>query len=183
MKWFAPPPLSLPDMTDHSQFLPLFLACQTDLRAFIGAVVRDAQAREDIFQATALTLWETFDRYDPAKPFGAWARGVAAKKVLHAHRKDARFPLVFAPEVVQAVADACDRTETPAAPREAALRECLRHLPEKTRRVLALRYEQDLSGEGIALRTRMTVAAVHQTLSRGRAALGECVRRRLERES
>ena len=166
-------------MSAHSEFLPLFLAHQGDLRAFIGALIRDSQMREDIFQNVALTLWESFDRYDPSRSFGAWARGVAAKKVLHEHRNNARFPLVFPPEAVQTLLDAYERTETPEAPRRVALRECIDRLPERTREILTLRYEQDLSGDTIAIRLGSTVDAIHQTLSRTRSALADCIRRRM----
>ena len=55
----------------------------------------------------------------------------------------------------------------------------MERLPARTREVLTLRYEQDLSGEGIATRLGSTVDAVHQTLSRARIALGDCIRQRL----
>lgn len=167
-------------MSPHDEFLPHFLAHQGDLRAFIGALIRDAQTREDIFQNVALTLWETFDRYDRERSFGAWARGIAARKVLHEHRSNARFPLIFPAEAIQTILDAYDRTETPEAPRRAALRECMERLPAKTRQVLTLRYEEEVSGEGIAARLGSTVDAVHQTLSRARASLADCIRQRME---
>lgn len=166
-------------MSDTPDFLHLFLPHQSDLRAFIGALVRDPQAREDIFQNVSLTLWECFDRYDRDRPFGAWARGIAAKKIMHEHRSNARFPLLLPPEAIQAVADAYDRTERAAGPRQAALSECLGRLPAKTREILTLRYDGELSGESIALRTGASVAAVHQTLSRARSALSDCIRLKL----
>jgi len=166
-------------MSSHDEFLPLFLAHQGDLRAFIGALIRDAQTREDIFQNVALTLWESFDRYDRGRSFGAWARGVAARKVLHEHRTHARFPLIFPAEAIQTILEAYDRTEQPEAPRRAALRECMERLPARTREVLTLRYQDEISGEGIATRLGSTVDAVHQTLSRARTALADCIRQRL----
>ncbi len=166
-------------MSRHDEFLPLFLAHQGDLRAFIGALIRDAQTREDIFQNVALTLWETFDRFDRERSFGAWARGIAARKVLHEHRGNARFPLVFPPEAIQKVLEAYDRTEAPEGPRRVALRECLDRLPDRTKEVLNLRYDQGLSGAGIAVRLSSSEDAVHQTLSRARVSLADCIRRRL----
>lgn len=47
-------------MTHHDHFLPHFLAVQSDLRAFIGAAVRDAATREDVFQEVAMILWKKF---------------------------------------------------------------------------------------------------------------------------
>jgi RNA polymerase sigma-70 factor (ECF subfamily) len=166
-------------MSRHDEFLPFFLAHQGDLRAFIGALIRDAQTREDIFQNVALTLWESFDRYDRDRSFGAWARGIAARKVLHEHRSNSRFPLVFPPEAIQSVLDAYDRTEVPEGPRRVALRECMDRLPARTKEILTLRYDQDLSGDSIAVRLGSTVDAVHQVLSRTRNSLADCIRRRL----
>jgi RNA polymerase sigma-70 factor (ECF subfamily) len=166
-------------MPSHDEFLPLFLAHQGDLRAFIGALIRDAQTREDIFQNVALTLWESFERYDRERSFGAWARGIAARKVLHEHRSNARFPLIFPAEAIQTILDAYDRTEQPEAPRRAALRECMERLPARTREVLTMRYNDEISGEGIATRLGSTVDAVHQTLSRARNSLADCIRQRL----
>ena len=37
-------------MNTHEDFLQLFLRHQADLRAFIGSLVRDIHAREDVFQ-------------------------------------------------------------------------------------------------------------------------------------
>ena len=68
-------------------FLHFFRRAETDLRAFIGSVIRDPHAREDIFQEVSRTLWERFDDYDLERPFGAWARGIASRKMLEARRR------------------------------------------------------------------------------------------------
>jgi RNA polymerase sigma-70 factor (ECF subfamily) len=52
-------------------------------------------------------------------------------------------------------------------------------LPTRTKEVLTLRYDQDLSGDSIAVRLGSTVDAVHQILSRTRTSLADCIRRRL----
>ena len=59
-------------MSDQNEFLRLLLAAETDLRAFVRSVLRDSAAVDDVFQETALVLWERFAEYDPARPFGAW---------------------------------------------------------------------------------------------------------------
>ena len=63
-------------MDRHAEFLRRFVECEGQLRAFIGALVRDRHGREDLVQEVALTLWQEFERYDAARPFAAWARGV-----------------------------------------------------------------------------------------------------------
>lgn len=166
-------------MTDREAFLMLLLRNEADIRAFIGSLVRDREAREDIFQEVALALWQQADRYDPRRPFGAWARGVAANKVLQRRHQDKRFPIAFPPEAILAVLDAYDRTEADTPSRLEALRACLEELPAKARHLLALRYEEGLSVKEIAGRTRHTLDAAYQALCRIRAALADCIRRRL----
>jgi RNA polymerase sigma-70 factor (ECF subfamily) len=169
-------------MGPPNEFLPLFLEHQVSLRAFIGSLLRDRHAREDVFQEVALVLWDEFDRYDRSRPFGAWARGIAAKKVMQRWDKDTRQPVPFAPEAIQALLDAYDRaerTQPPEALEAEALERCLEQLPERSRRLLALRYERSLKLGEIAAQLRSTFDAVHKALSRIRARLQECVRQRL----
>lgn len=166
-------------MAGHDEFLKLFLMHQADLKAFIGSLVLDPHAREDVFQEVALTLWKQFDNYDPRRSFGAWARGIAAKKVLQQRDLKVRLPVVFAPETIQAVLDAFDRSEEEASLRAEALRECVKRLPEKSRHLLVLRYEENLRNDEIARRVNSTLDAVYQALSRIRGRLEECIRQRL----
>ncbi len=172
--------VSLMPQPDAAAFLQLFLAHEGELRAFIGAVVRDAGAREDVFQEVAQALWKNFARFDSGRSFGAWARGVAANKVLEEHRRRERSPLSFAPEVVEAIRDAYDATERRPGAREEALRHCLQKLPEKSRLLLERRYGAGLKCAHIAREVGQSVDAVYQTLSRLRAALEGCIRQRLE---
>jgi len=163
------------------QFLKLLLQSEGDIRAFIGAIVPDRHIGDDVFQEVVLALWRDKDSYDPARSFGAWARGVAARKILQQKSQDARFPVAFAPETIQAVLDAYDRTEENSSRKADALRECVRELPEKSRQILVFRYEEELSCQEIAIKTGRTMDAIYQLLSRIRAQLEECIRRRLGR--
>jgi RNA polymerase sigma-70 factor (ECF subfamily) len=162
-----------------NEFLPLFLNHQVGVRAFIGSLVRDAHARDDLFQEVALTLWHEFPRYDRSRSFGAWARGIAANKVLQRWHKDNRQPVPFAPEAIQALLDAYERSETREPLEAEALEHCLKQLPEKSRLLLALRYERSLKLGEIAQRLQTTLDAVHKALSRIRERLAQCVERRL----
>jgi len=169
-------------MADRDTIFRLLMQHEGEIRAFVGSMLRHRGLCDDVFQEVALTLWEQADRYDASRPFGPWARGIAVNKMLERRRRDRRFPLAFSPETIEAVAQAFARTE-PSARRELdALEHCFQRLPERARRLLALRYEDDLSAGEIAKRTRRTLAAIYQALSRARAALEECIRRRLALE-
>ncbi len=166
-------------MDPQVEFMTLFLKHQADLKAFLGSLVRDRHARDDLFQEVALTLWQKFDTYDRGRSFGGWARGVAAKKVLQRWERVERLPLPFPPEAVQALVDAYERSEAAESARADALEKCLESLSDKSRRLLAMRYEESLSLAQIAHAVGATLDAVHKALSRLRVRLQECVEQRL----
>jgi len=163
----------------NEEFLKLFLRYKGDLRAFLGSVVRDRAAAEDLFQEISLVLWQNFAAYDAARPFGAWARGIAVKKVLQGRERSRRLPLAFSPQALQAVLDAYDRTEK-LAPDPTDLRDCISKLPPRSQSLLALRYERSLKLGEIAREVGSTLDAVHKLLSRIRENLQECLQRRLQ---
>ncbi|WP_166646994.1 sigma-70 family RNA polymerase sigma factor [Prosthecobacter fusiformis] len=168
-------------MSNRDPFLPLFLAAQPDLRAFIGAAVRDPVTREDVFQEVAMILWKKFESYDPSRSFGAWARGVAAKKILEDRRLRARLPETCTPETLEALSRgfAQEEAEASVQDREKALNFCLEILPERSASILEARYYQEQPVEVIALNARISTEALYQVLSRLRKQLRECVQRRL----
>jgi len=169
-------------LVDRDKFVVLFLREQNDLRAFIGSIVQDRHAVDDVYQDCAMTLWKQFDLYDEARSFGAWARGVAVNLIRQRLHQDRRFPVAFSPETIHAVLDVYDRTASTAAPRREALAECLKELPDHSRRLLVQRYELNHKPAGIAQATGRTVNAIYQALSRIRAGLEQCIRSKLNTE-
>ena len=113
------------------RFLKLFRTHETDLRAYVNAVVREASARDDVFQEVALALWRSFERFDGDRPFGAWARGVATHKVLDFQRRSTRRAVVLSAAAIDAVHRAFDELPPCTTARQAALEECLGNTPRE----------------------------------------------------
>lgn len=170
-------------MTDRDHFLRHLLTHETRLRAYVGTLVRDVHAREDVFQDIALALWHAWPRFDAARPFGPWARGVATRQVLKAVRENRRFPCVFPPETIALIQEHFDRTDDTCPEREAALQLCVAALPDHAQQILTLRYAACLPCCDIAQQLGQSLDSIHQTLSRLRTRLADCIRRRLNRES
>jgi len=166
-------------MDRQEEYLKLLFGCELEIRAFIGSIVRGSHDCDDLFQEVALTLWKEFSRYDRSRSFGAWARGVASVKLMQRWDQTKRAPIVLSPEAISAVSSAFDRSEELASSKAQALEDCLDRLPEKSRRLLALRYERSLKIEQIAQEMRATLDAVYQSLSRLRTRLHDCIDRRL----
>jgi len=166
-------------MDRQEKFLRLFLKHQGDLRAFIGSLVRDPNVRDDVFQEVALIAWRDFERFDPERSFGAWARGIAANKIKQMWERSSRAPVPFAPQTIDAIRSAFDESEAEASPRLDALRACLEELPKKARRLLSYRYQLKLTPREIANRIEATRDAVYKALARTRMRLQDCIRRRM----
>jgi RNA polymerase sigma-70 factor (ECF subfamily) len=166
-------------MDAQEEYLKLLFGCELEIRAFIGSIVRGPHDCDDVFQEVALTLWKEFPRYDRSRSFAAWARGIAGMKLMQRWDKTKRLPVVLSPEAIQAVSSAFDRSEELSSGKAEALERCLDQLPEKSRKLLSLRYERSLKIEQIAQELQATLDAVYQSLSRLRARLLDCVNRRL----
>ena len=168
-------------MDRQSEFLGYFLRHQDDIRAIIGSMVRDPSAVDDVFQDVALVLWKKFDTFDSTRSFGAWARGIAVRQALQWFDRHRRTPVPLAPETLDAVLNAFEEEPEPPADseREAALRRCMERLPEKSQRLLRMRYEARMRLREMAEQLSTTLDATHKALSRLRVALRRCIEREL----
>jgi len=169
-------------MDRHEEFLRLFFRHEPDVRAFVRSVVRDPGVRDDLVQEVALACWRNFSRYDSSRSFGAWARGIAANKVLDYWKQSQRQPVAFTPQGIDAILGGYNRTEEDAPIQIDALRKCMKDLPDRSRQLLVYRYEQSLKAEGIAKRVKSTRDAVYKALARLRTALADCIRRKMAQQ-
>jgi len=169
-------------MGPHDHFLTLFMRHQDDLRAFVGSIISDWTAVDDIMQETAAVLWRKFAEYDPTRSFGGWARGVAAVEIRRHRGRSARVPLLMSPEAIAAIDAVWDDGAEPVAPRLEALARCLERVGREPREILAWRYRDGLELHDVAARSGRGTEAVGKMLQRLREALGECVRRQLAAE-
>ena len=145
--------------------------------AFVTSLVRDFQDRDDVLQETAVASLESFDRYDPAQPFIAWAIGIARNQVrLHCRRKS-RERIAFDSETVDALAHAFTESDQKNR-RLDYLGDCVQGLEPRSRELCRLRYEQDLKPAAMADRLGMGANAVAKALQRIRDRLRECVERK-----
>lgn len=172
----------LPDVAtarsaEDERFLALLSETRVQLKAFIWSVLRHRELCEDVMQEVVLVLWKTFDRYDSSRPFGLWARGVAARVIMAADRR-ARRQVPLSPEAMVALLDAHERVTADLPSDHRALRACLDKLPERARRLVRMRYEEQLSFPQIAQKVGGTMDAVRMALTRVHTNLMRCLRRK-----
>ena len=102
-----------------------------------------------------------------------------------AHRRTAKREQPLDPELLLRLAEASDRVESqlPASDQRAALMACLESLPNQSRRLIAMRYDGSVAGMSeLAQRFGRSVQGIYAQVKRIKAALRECVERRLALE-
>lgn len=149
------------------------------LRGFLALLAVPASERDERSQDVFVEAFRSLRRTDPERPFGPWLRGIARHQVLAAGRLRGRARRARALDGIAELLAASDAEPEPFGDLLAPLRACVAALPVAARRLLSLRYGEDLDSGAIALRSGRSPEAVRMALGRLRAGLRECVRRRL----
>ena len=163
---------------DHDWFIAQVRAEQAGLRAFVRGLGMRAEAVDDVAQEAFVVAFEKLQTFERGTNFGAWVRTIARFLVSKELRREERRQRVLAEHVAELLLhDEAPVTENPA--EAEALRHCLAGLPERGRRLVQQRYFENLAPAVIASREGRTANDVRQSLFRLRAALQECITRRL----
>ena len=168
---------------DRPQLAALWEQARPAVFAYLTTTVYDFHRAEDLLQEVAVAIAGKFHTYDPQRSFLAWAIGIARNRTLLYFREQARDRQHFSEATLQNLSDAAAHmSHEDGSYRRDALRHCLGRIVGRRRRVLDLRYTGDESIASIASQLGMTANAVKIMLHRVRAALEECVERRLAQE-
>jgi len=155
------------------------------LLAYFLAATGDPHRSEDLVQDVFTAAIKNAEKFDPSKSFGAWLRGIARNHLLMAYRESRSRLLSVDPAVLARLDDSAAQVEAVhSVPgysdlRQQILRDCLKSVPDRGRKVLGLKYAEGKPSRDIARETGMQVGAVDMLLSRLRRALQDCVSRKL----
>ncbi|MFD2256268.1 sigma-70 family RNA polymerase sigma factor [Luteolibacter algae] len=168
--------MSNPDQGE--QFSSLLMANRHRIYGFLYSLVHQHQAAEDLMQEVSMILWRKFDQFEIGTDFAVWAMSVGRFCVLNWRRKQARLPLSLDDDDLirladEAVSVACEDDM------RGSLKECMRLLPEKLKKVLRARYHRDLDVKEIAKRNQQSVRAVYLLLEKSHGLLLDCVSQKL----
>ena len=170
-------------MSDHdklTEFSLLWTQAQPAVMAFIRSVTPQLADAEDILQETARLVASRFEEYDPSRPFGPWAMGVAKYKVMEWRRDQKKVAMLFDEEAIEAIHFSYSERKVDWDERRRAIDLCLKKASPAAEKLLKLRYIEDLKPAEIAKRLNTTANSVSVRLSRARDALKECLEKRLE---
>jgi len=168
---------------DRARELTLhWLKAQPVVEAFVGSVLRNRQASEDVVQQVAVTTVEKFETWDRECAFTTWAVGIARNKIRHHIRKQARDRHYFDDETVAMLAQAHTEIQSQASPMRDALAQCLKRLKGRGRKAVEMRYLREMSGDDIAQQMGLSRNNVFVILHRVRVELGKCIRQHMSKE-
>jgi RNA polymerase sigma-70 factor (ECF subfamily) len=150
------------------------------LCAYIAHYVPDWNQVEDVVQETLTLAWQQRERFRPGAQAGPYLRGIARHLLLKESSRARR----FVPLLEEFIEGAWrDEERGSLAQEKEALAFCRRRLSAHLQRLIALRYEENLSCLEVAQRAGVNPSAAKVGLLRAREAVAECVRRRLRDHS
>lgn len=162
-----------PDLGAH------WLSAQPAVRAYLLAALGNFHDAEELLARTALAVVAQAWRFDPDRPFGPWAMGIAKIEVLRFRRDNARSRLCFGESALEALETALSKVQAEADPRLSALAACLQALPGKMGEAIRLSYESGCSGTEAAQKMGIQTNHFFVLLSRSRTQLRRCIEARL----
>lgn len=169
------------ESSDHDEFVRHFARERTRIYAYIYSLIPNPVDAEDVFQQVSVALWRSFHKYDRTREFYSWACGVSFYTTMNFRRSAARrsLPLLFSDELVKQLADhrLADRDRSHR--RLELLDECITHLKNNDRDLLADVYKNGVAVKDLATKSNRTIQTVYNRLSKIRKDLLRCVNRKM----
>ncbi len=167
----------------REEFAHHWLDAEPSVSAYVFASISRFHDAEDVVQRIAQELARRFDEYESSQPFVGWALWIAKSRVIDFYRAQVRKRVIFSDALLERLADTIAQQADGRSDRREALEACLDELPPKSRRLLDLRYVEELSATEMAQETGTTSGSVRVLLSRVRTVLASCIERRLAMEN
>jgi RNA polymerase sigma-70 factor, ECF subfamily len=163
-----------------AEFTTYLAGAQARLYGYIHSLIPDINDADDLYQQTALVLWNKFDEFDRGRGFFAWACGVARGEVANFARRRVRQRLYLSADVNLLLVEAhAEFTDAEQDDRRATLTRCVEKLPQADRELLTECYREPDGVHAAAGRRNRSPHSVYNSLRRIRKALHDCVNRAL----
>jgi RNA polymerase sigma-70 factor (ECF subfamily) len=156
----------------------LFLEHIDALKGYVSALLPATELVDDIVQETFLAVSARADHYDSRMSFSDWLFVVARDKIREIGGRAAVEARPFSDAVLD-VLTASRGDVVASATRMRLIDECVATLAPQARRIVLLRYQNAMKPREVARSIGWTAGSVRVTLSRARAAIRECVERKL----
>lgn len=172
----------LPQPDLHEEFVALYVEHQVAIRSFVRTLLPDPVDAEDVMQTASLTMWRRFEQFQPGTSFRNWAFQVAKFIAMKHVARKARDRHRFSEATIKMLAEHVEQQDERLAGQRRALEQCVEQLGGDDRQMLAVCYSTGVTLKEFAAQLGRTPNALYKQLGRIRAALVECVQRRLQAE-
>ncbi|MCM8535051.1 MAG: sigma-70 family RNA polymerase sigma factor [Lentisphaeraceae bacterium] len=168
-----------------SEFLKTAFDSRPILTAYAYSILKDWSLAQDVFQDAVISMNEKADQIQADTPV-KWLKSVIRNKSIDIIRKNERSR--SRNEQISILIDKRfdqflnDENIQHSKAREKALNHCMGQLPVTSRKIILDFYKSRLSCDKIAEICRRSTNAIRLILSRSRADLRYCVKKRLEQE-
>ena len=168
---------------DREQLSTEFIAQRHSLNAFIFGMVRDSSVADDIFQDVWIQFTRALDKGVEIEHLDRWCRGVARNRILQYWRSARRDKILVNSNLLELVEVAFEESREEKerlADNKHALRKCIENLPEKSGKIIRMKYQKNLDMKTIGEKVGKTADAVKMLVCRIRKSLRKCIETRLE---
>jgi RNA polymerase sigma-70 factor (ECF subfamily) len=158
------------------EFSKLITENQQKLYGYIFSLLGDSSATWDVLQETNIVLLRKKGEFRKGSNFTAWAFATARFQTLAYLRDRSREPVtLLTPDLIELFAEDSEAEATQFDIRLSALGKCITRLPEKSRSLVDLHYNQRMAMKEIADSLNQTPNAIKQAIFRIRRALQDCI--------
>lgn len=169
---------------DNLDFDTIVRETQAHIRAYIAGMGVPRHDVDDVAQDVYVELYRFFERIPAEVHPNQWLKGIARNLCLNYFRRTSRRNRLQREALVEIFVRA--EQEGPPGLAEGPIRRaldgCYEKLPAESRRLLDLRYEQQLPSQTIAQRLNSSAEAIRVALFRVRASLKNCITKSLAAE-
>lgn len=165
----------------EDQLVGVLLRERVRLVAFIRIHVGDAHIADDIFQEVSIQAVQSRSDIDDEAHLNHWLRRVARHRAIDHVRRSGTQPQRLDDQLLEQMEARWERFDTIASSDlTEALSLCMGKLTDRARRIVEMRYAEDLPSRVIADRLGQKVESVYKSITRAHRALGDCVSEQLE---
>nr|ALS90909.1 helix-turn-helix domain protein [uncultured bacterium] len=171
------------DRADRTtEFVGLWTETGRRIYSYILSLLPNVHDAEEVFSEVSKVLWEKFDEYRPGTNFRAWATRIAYFKILRYLDDRKRQPTPIDADFFKTINRIVNEQSAALEAQYRALADCVNHLKPRDRQLLASRYAEGATTQGVAQTLGRSVDAIYKSLARIRSILFDCITARLAEE-
>lgn len=161
------------------QYVSLLSSHYQQIYNYVLMLVASHNNADDIMQETSILMYEKFEMYEEGTDFLAWAKTIAKYKTLEFLKKQKKDKIVFSQDIVDLIEQDSHQQLQRHDELLEALRNCVSRLPCLDRRLLHVRYYENISVPALAVRLGCSFQKVYRDIGRINHLLIRCIRHKI----